>query len=280
MINALCIDVEPWYLAELVKKYLPEIDEIRKDLIVESISSILDMLDKYETKATFAILGSIAEKYPDLVKHIHACGHEIASHGYSHTTLYELGEREFEQEIKKSIKVLEKITGTKPVTFRAPSFSIDNSTKWAFKILVNNGFKYDASIFPLKTNLYGEPSAPTNIYKPSIENITKHDMNGKIIEFPNTVIKFGMNFPVTGGFYLRTLPIWYQKIVINKINRTRPILLYLHPWETNQMTPVPKEMPWWPRFITYHAIDKSLKRFETLLKTFEFSSIASILEKS
>jgi peptidoglycan-N-acetylglucosamine deacetylase len=279
MINAICIDVEPWYSAELVKKYLPKNVEIKDDQIAESVLPILNLLDKYKTKATFAVLGSVAENYPDLVKHIFADGHEIASHCYSHKTLYELGESGFEDEIKKSIEVLERITGVKPVTFRAPSFSIDNSTKWAFKLLVTNGFKYDASIFPLKTNLYGVPRAPAGVYKPSMEDIAQSDPDGKIIEFPNTVIKIGMNLPVTGGFYFRTLPLCYQTEVIKSINKKRPVLFYLHPWETYPLTPVPKEMPWWPRFITYHAKEKSLKRFETLLKAFEFSTIESILKE-
>ena len=124
------------------------------------------------------------------------------------------------------------------------------------------------------------PRAPAGVYKPSMEDIAQSDPDGKIIEFPNTVIKIGMNLPVTGGFYFRTLPLCYQTEVIKSINKKHPVLFYLHPWETYPLTPVPKEMPWWPRFITYHAKEKSLKRFETLLKAFEFSRLNPYSKRS
>ena len=280
MINALCIDLEPWYSAELVKRYLSKPETDYEDQIIESITPILKLLDKHNTKATFAVLGIVAEKYPELIKNLHASGHEIASHAYSHKTLYDLGKKEFEQEIIKSIKLLENITGEKPIGFRAPSFSINNSTQWALEILEKYGFKYDASIFPIKTNLYGVPKAPLFPYRPSKKDVSLEDSTGNMIEFPNTVLKLGMNVPVTGGFYFRFFPIIYQKLAIKRINKTRSALLYIHPWETYPKTPRIKNMPCFSRFVTYYAVDKALIKFDELLRTFKFASMLSVLKTS
>jgi len=278
MINALCIDLEPWYSAELIKKYVSNLDNF-DDQIIESVSPILKLLDKYNTKATFAILGIVAEKYPQLVKDIFDQGHEIASHAYSHKTLYELGEKGFEEEIQKSVDLLETITGSKPKGFRAPSFSVNNSTKWAFMTLEKYGFKYDASIFPIKTNLYGVPRAPSYIYKPSFEDIAKDTVEGSIIEFPMSIYKCGINIPITGGFYFRTQPLWFIKRFLKKINEKKPAIIYLHPWEMYNGTPKLQHISKFHNFITYYGSGKpALDKFENLLIDFRFKPICEILK--
>ena len=175
--------------------------------------------------ATFAVLGSVAEKHPELVEEIYEKGHEIASRAYSHKTLYELGKDAFEDEIERSIDLLSSITRARPVGFCAPSFSVDNSTKCAFEVLEKYGFKYDASVFPIKTMLYGVPDAPLHIYKHSKEDIGKHDPDGKIVEFPMTVLRIGTNIPIAGGFYLRVLPLWFLKAGIRNVKKTRPAII-------------------------------------------------------
>ena len=275
MINALVVDLEHWYSNEFLTEYLPT---EKVDQVPESVKPILDLLDKYNINATFAVLGSVAEKHPELVKEIHETGHEIASHACSHKTLYELGKDAFEDEIKRSVDLLESITGERPVGFRAPSFSIDNSTKWAFDVLEKYGFEYDASIFPIKTMLYGVPDAPLHIYKPSKEDITKHDPNGKIVEFPMTVLKIGKNIPIAGGFYLRVLPLWFLKAGIRNVNKNRPAIIYIHPWETYPKTPRLK-IPLFSRFVAYYGINSALKKFEGLLKEFEFKPIREVLHE-
>jgi len=162
LINALSIDLEYWYSTELVRKH---VTSVRKgdEQIVEAVTPILDLLDRYDTKATFFVVGTVARRYSQVVRTIFEKGHEIASHSYSHLTLHELGKERFEEEISKSIKVLESITGEKPIGFRAPTFSVDNSTRWALEILKRHGFKYDSSVFPVKTRLYGVPNAPLRV---------------------------------------------------------------------------------------------------------------------
>lgn len=274
MKNALVIDLEHWYSNEFLTEYLPS-EKVDQD--VEAVKPILDLLDKYNVRVTFCVLGTFAERHPELVKYIYDKGHEIQSHAYSHKTLHELGKNAFEEEIKKSVNLLESITGEKPVGFRAPSFSIDNSTKWAFEILEKYGFKYDSSIFPIKTMLYGEPKAPVDIYKPSKNDVTKNDPNGNIIEFPMTVLKLGVNIPLAGGFYLRVLPLWFLVAGIRQINKTRPAIIYIHPWETYPKTPHLK-LPLFSRFVAYYGINSSLSKFESLLKKFDFGSVKEILQ--
>ncbi len=272
--NALVIDVEHWYSNDFLLEYLP--DE-KADQVVEATIPILNLLKKYNVHATFAILGTVAEKHPDLVKEIFDQGHEIASHAFSHKSLHLLTKDEFEKEIKESVTLLKSITGESPIGFRAPSFSIDNSTIWAFEVLEKYGFKYDASVFPIKTMIYGVPNAPLNIYRPEKSDIARHDPDGKIIEFPMTVINMGINFPISGGFYLRLLPLWFLKFGYSNISKKRPTILYLHPWETYLDTPRLK-IPALSKFEAYYGINSSMNKFEELLKTIRFSSIKQVLQ--
>lgn len=276
MINALTIDLEPWYVGEFLTKYLPE---KRDDQVEEAVRPLLSLLDNHEAKATFFVLGLVAEKHPVLVREIYDKGHEIASHGYSHKTLYVLGKRNFEEEIKKSVGLLESITGEKPIGFRAPSFSIDHSTGWAFDILSKYGFKYDSSIFPIKTMLYGVPDAPIYPYRPSRDGIASHNGDGDIIEFPMTVLKIGKNIPIAGGFYLRVLPLWFLRFAIGKVNKTRAAIIYIHPWETYHNTPRLDSVPLFSRFVTYHGIDSALNKIEALLERFRFKPLREFLEE-
>lgn len=277
MINVLTVDLEPWHASELVVRYVPDQKE---DQIEEAVRPILDLLDIYNTRATFFVLGIIAEKYPSIIREIHMKGHEIASHGYSHRTLYELGQSKFEEEIRRSVQLLQSITGERPLCFRAPSFSLNNSTKWALRVLEEHGFKYDASVFPFKTRLYGVPKAPLHPYRPSMDDITKEDPNGEIIEFPMTVFKLGANIPVAGGFYLRLLPLWFLKFAIRRVNETRPAIIYIHPWETYPMTPRLKNISFLSKFVTYYGIGSALRKLEGLLQEFRFQTIRQVIAKS
>lgn len=273
MINAIVVDLEYWHSPELVRGHS---DGECTDQLMDSLDPILELFDRYRVAATFAVLGKLAEEHPEVIKKIHEKGHEIASHCWSHKTLYELGPNGFEEEIDKSVDLLSSVTGERPVGFRAPSFSINESTKWAFNVLEKYNFEYDASIFPIKTMLYGVPEAPLHIYKPSKEDITKNDPHGKIIEFPMTVLKMGGNIPIAGGFYLRLLPLWFLKYGISRVNQERPAILYIHPWEMYSKT-VRLQLPLFKRLITYYGIDSSLEKLEELLKEFKFTAIRNVI---
>ncbi|MEE9398784.1 MAG: polysaccharide deacetylase family protein [Dehalococcoidales bacterium] len=277
MINALCIDLEPWYSAELVKRCSPEIKNDEDDQVTEAVAPILNLLDKYNVKATFAVLGIVAERHPQVVRDIFDRGHEIASHSYSHKMLQDLGQEAFEDEVKKSVELLSSITGEKPKGFRAPSVSLNNSTKWALPVLQKYNFKWDASICPAKTILYGEPGAPSYPYRPSLDDITKEDTNSGIIEFPLTTLKFGVSLPVAGGFYFRVSPLWFLKFAIKRVNKSRPANVYIHPWETYHNTPRVKHMPIFYRFVSYYGIDSMLSKLEKIIKEFEFKPVCEVL---
>jgi len=275
MINAISIDLEYWYSNDFILDFLP--DE-KKEYIVESVNPILMLLEKYSIRATFFVLGSVVEKYPQLVEKIYDAGHEIASHGYSHKPLYDLGRECFEMELKKSVDLIKHVIKEKPLGFRAPSFSINNSTKWAFEILEKYSFKYDSSIFPIKTMLYGVPNAPIGIYKPSKNDVTEHDPKGNITEFPLTVMRFIKNIPIAGGFYLRILPIWFIKCGIKKVNEIRPAIIYIHPWETNKMMPR-LQLPLFSKFFTYYGLGSNFNKLEILLKEFKFKPVIDVLNE-
>ena len=277
MYNALTIDVEHWWCNEFLKKYLPE---KREDQLVDSVKFILDLLEKYNTKGTFFVLGSAAEEHPEVLEIIHEKGHEIGSHAYSHEPLYRLTREQFEEEIKRSVRIIHKTIGEKPLGFRAPHFSINNKTRWAFEILKRYRFKYDSSIFPIKTNLYGVPNAPLTPYRPSKEDVSKHDPKGEIIEFPLTVLRIAkINIPISGGFYLRAFPLRFLEWSLRRINKERPAVVYIHPWEIYPYTPRLKVPPL-ARFEAYHGTGlPALKKFESLLREFKFRPMGDILEE-
>jgi len=225
--------------------------------VLKSTNKILDLFDKYQIKATFFTLGYIAEKFPDLIKKIDNEGHEIASHSYSHLDIRKATEKEFENDIKKSTEILEKITGKKVLGFRAPYFSIDKKSFWAMKIL-SKYFKYDSSIFPVKT--------------PSIE-----DPKTKLIEIPLATDKIPIigNIPIAGGFYLRFLPYFYIKYGLNKINNNNnSFIFYIHPKDLDPEMPKINEYAWH----YYYNLKGSTKKFEKILKDFKFCSVKDFLK--
>lgn len=262
-----------------------------EDYIEESTRPILNLLKKYNAKATFFVLGEVANKYPELIKEIHQAGHEIASHGYTHSPLEKLSEKEFESEIVLSKEILKKITGRDPIGFRAPYFSLNENTKWVLNVLEKQGFKYDSSVFPLKTPLYGIKNAPLSPYK----------ISEKILEIPVTVLKSRLlRIPVAGGIYFRLLPNRIFFGALKSISQKRIPVLYFHPYDLCSIRQKNKAF-WWLKkeswfwgitksicIITSRLIkgswlwgaEKGLKKIEKLLKEFEFTSIKNYFDKN
>ncbi len=275
-IHALSIDLEDWYHPELVRK------RISGDVIAqidEATQPILDLLDRYQVKATVFVLGEVAEKSPALIETICHKGHEIASHGFSHRPLWELDEDGFREEMIRFHAVIQKVLGPVKIKgFRAPTFSLDNRTKWAVKVLIEQGYQYDASIFPVKLNrLYGLTGAPTKPYRLSMEDLRAEDPHSSLIEFPMSVLEWmGMRIPISGGFYLRLTPLPLLRWGLKKISRCHPFFLYLHPWEGHLGTPHLK-LPLADRIISYYGMKGVLKKLEALLKEFEFTRMDRIL---
>ncbi len=241
----LTFDLEFWYNSSFLKKYLSENKISPKDYIVESAEPILDLLNKYGHKATFFVLGRVAEKYPELIKKINDSGHEIGSHGYSHRPLFELNEEKFEKEIETTGNILKKITGKDPRGFRAPNFSLDEKTKWALKI-IKKYFQYDSSRNPL--------------------NFSKLSM--PIPEIP----------PSLGGIYFRILPLKLYLFLANILSKQSPPVLYFHPYELFESSPKINAGPWYKRKIKYWGTKTAWKKFEKLMERLDFISIEQRLD--
>lgn len=265
-------------------------------------------------KATFFILGWIAERYPGLVRDIAAQGHEVASHGYRHELVSNQRPDEFRADIAKTKKMLEDITGEEVVGYRASTYSITRKTLWALKILAEEGYGYDSSIFPVHHDVYGFPDAPRFPFKVSLNgrmandvqtvrsfaaansfarsnrsNVSNssNDSNGPYVsnilwEFPiSTVHFFGQNLPVAGGGYFRLFPYWLVKRLLGHINRTeqRPFIFYLHPWEIDPGQPKIDNAPLKSRVRHYLNLDKVENRFRRLLSNFNFVPIRDLMDK-
>jgi polysaccharide deacetylase family protein (PEP-CTERM system associated) len=271
--NILTIDVEDWYMDTDISLW-----DSYEDRIVESTHKILKILDERNTEATFFVVGYVAEHFPELIKDIIDRGHEIGTHGYSHTSIKKQTPSEFEKDLLKSIKILEHITKDKIRGYRACEFSIGEKNAWAIDILKKNGLKYDSSVFPVKTHLYGVPDAPLYPYHISSSSIKIDNPEEDFLEFPLSVYKLPIvhkNIPVAGGFYLRFFPYWFIKHAMKKINKMgQPAIIYVHPWEFDSKQPRVKELEWYH----YYNLSNTEKKFKRLLNDFEFTSVRRWLE--
>ena len=270
--NILTIDVEDWFQVEVFSKTIGiEKWSSQKSRLLPNILKILDILKAKHTKATFFVLGWVGEKFPEIVSLIQEEGHEIGSHGYAHQLAYTQKKEEFETDLRKSLEILEKITGEKVIGYRAPSFSITQETFWVFDILSKWGIKYDSSIFPIRHSLYGIPDAPRFPFTVKLGN------GGHILEFPlSTVRILGKNFPFGGGGYLRIFPYWYTRWAVKKLNRQQKrVVTYFHPWEIDPHQPKqPADL--FSRFRHYTNLSTMESKLKKLLDDFQFSAIREV----
>jgi polysaccharide deacetylase family protein (PEP-CTERM system associated) len=269
------VDVEEYFHANALETAAPRAnwDHLPRRLD-RTLPLLLDELALHGATATFFVLGWVAEKNPHLVKAIVAGGHEIASHGFWHRRVTGLTEREFRDDVRDSKRALEDITGVQVRGYRAPSFSIVPGTEWAFDVLLEEGFEYDSSVFPIRRPGYGYPGAPSGPH--IIERA-----GGDLKEFPLATLKVaGVPLPAAGGGYLRQFPLWFIRRAFQQASeRQVPATFYIHPWDMD---------PGQPRFpvglITrlrhYRGLSKTLARIQDLLGEFRFTSIGSYLTRS
>jgi polysaccharide deacetylase family protein (PEP-CTERM system associated) len=271
MKNALSIDLEDWFCVHNFAEVIPFSSWNAKDLRVErSTHRLLELLERHKVKATFFVLGWIAERVPDLVKKIVANGHEIASHGYGHLLAKTLTPATFEKDLASSLEAIARCVPNKVIGFRAPSFSLDRTTLWVFDVLTKYGIRYDSSIFPISFHPdYGVRDGVLSIY----------NVNDSLTEFPMSCFKFmGLTIPCCGGGYFRIFPYGLTRTGIRKCNaENRPTVFYLHPWEIDPDQPRITNIPRLKRFRHYFNIRKTEKRLERLLSDFEFGTMAEVL---
>ena len=276
--NILGIDFEEWYHPQLIQKYLTNEDKELK--ITNGLDEILDWLRRNETYATFFIVGDILEKKPDILDKINSQGHEIGFHTMFHNRLDD--ENYNKEKFKDEIKKFNELTNNHSKGFRAPTFSLNEKSSWVIDVLEELGYEYDSSIVPVKTRMYGLENAEEKPYFISSNNLKENSPNGKIKEFPLLVTKFlGKKIPAAGGFYVRTLPTKIIKNAIKKYEKKEiPATFYIHSWE---LTPqhMPKiSMSKIDSFITYHNLEKSMKKMDKLLKEFKFTSFEKYLKNN
>ena len=276
--NILGIDFEEWYHPQLIQKYLTNEDKELK--ITNGLDEILDWLRRNETYATFFIVGDILEKKPDILDKINSQGHEIGFHTMFHNRLDD--ENYNKEKFRDEIKKFNELTNNHSKGFRAPTFSLNEKSSWVIDVLEEFGYEYDSSIVPVKTRMYGLENAEEKPYFISSNNLKENSPNGKIKEFPLLVTKFlGKKIPAAGGFYVRTLPTKIIKNAIKKYEKKEiPATFYIHSWE---LTPqhMPKiSMSKMDSFITYHNLEKSMKKMDKLLKEFKFTSFEKYLKNN
>lgn len=273
MRNALTIDLEDWYHT-LDFNFPVETWSNYEDRINVGTSLLLNLLEQYNVKATFFILGCVAKKHPDLVKKISEKGHHIASHGTWHKLIYKQNKEEFREDVANSKKILEDIIGQEVNFFRASSWSISEDTLWALEILQEEGYKCDSSIQPFKTPLSGINNMPVKPFYPIIG-----DRKLDILEFPPTVLKIGgLKVPFCGGLYLRVMPYKFLEKAINIVNKERSGLVYVHPWEFDSSQPKLKVPPH-IKFTHYYNIKNNYAKLERLLKNFQFTTLSEIIKE-
>ncbi len=231
--SILTVDVEDYFHVEAFSNEIPTSDWGAFSCRVEhNTLRLLDLLDECQARATFFILGWVAERFPALVQEIVRRGHEPACHSYWHRLVYRLGREEFRKDTLRAKNVIEQSAGMQVSGYRAPSYSITPQSLWALEILVEVGFSYDSSMFPIHHDTYGIPKAPRRPFR-------IHTSAGPLIEYPITTFRWaGQNFPVAGGGYLRILPNWYTRLGVARLRAEEmPLIVYVHPWEIDPEQP-------------------------------------------
>jgi polysaccharide deacetylase family protein (PEP-CTERM system associated) len=268
--NYLTIDVEDYFHVSAFDDVIHPGDWGRcESRVVHNTRNLLLLLNDVKVKATFFVMGWVAEKHPEIIREILQHGHEIGCHSYLHRKVYELSPAEFREDTRKAKAILEKITNKKVIGYRAPSYSITNKSLWALGILEEEGFLYDSSVFPIYHDIYGIPDAPRFKYRWP-EN--------KLTEIPISTARFlGRNFPVAGGGYFRLLPYWLTKKLLRQINEKedQPFIFYLHPWEIDPEQPRIKGARLLSKFRHYNNLTKTAERFKRLLDDFSFGPIGN-----
>ncbi|HYE86619.1 MAG TPA: DUF3473 domain-containing protein [Vicinamibacterales bacterium] len=277
VINALTFDIEDWH--QLVEWKLNGTRPACSPHVLRQTHDILEALAERNIRATFFILGLVADAQPSLIRDIAAAGHEIASHGWSHELIYRQDRAKFAEETRRSKSVLEDTLGARIDGYRAAEFSITAASLWALDVLAESGFRYDSSIFPIAGSRYGIPGTPLAPHR--IDTAA-----GPLVEFPLTAVEqSGRFWPVGGGGYFRLLPYRITRRAILRTNAAgRAANVYFHPYEFSRRLLVPRLSPvtryiTGARYVLLHNVNRGLnrRRFVRLLSDFQFAPIKDLI---
>ena len=275
MLHALSFDVEEDFQVANLRESFPEASwgEVPSRLDV-GMEAIFGALERHDARATFFFLGWVAERRPDWVRRCVDAGHEVASHGWRHAFLGELGPEELDEDLARTEAALAAAGAPLPRGFRASTFTLTRETWWAVDVIARRGYRYDSSIHPIRHPVYGIPD-----FDPGISRLDAGD--GELWEFPvSTWRALGRNWPFGGGGYFRLLPGWVTRAAVRGLERRgRPASLYLHPWEFDSEQPR-VAAGWSKSFRHYLNLDKTLPRLERLLGEFRFGTLEEVLGAS
>lgn len=272
--NALTVDVEDYFHVSAFATCIEQNDwDSYSSRVENNTRRLLNLFDQNHIKATFFVLGWVAEREKSLVEEIHRRGHEVACHGYSHQLVYNQTPDVFREETIKSKALLEDIIQAPVNGYRAASYSITEKSQWALDILAEAGFLYDSSIFPVHHDRYGMPGTPEDPYRLTTPN------GQTLVEFPLSTAKLmGYSLPIAGGGYFRLYPYPVTRAGLRQINRQqRPFIFYLHPWEIDADQPrIPAKL--FSRFRHYNNLARCEARLQRLLDDFKFDTTINVLK--
>lgn len=273
IVNAMSVDVEDYFQVSAFEHVVSrDCWGQQESRVVANTERLLELFDDAGVRSTFFVLGWVADRAPQLVRRIAAGGHEIASHGYHHQILYNLTPKQFREDVREAKITLEQAAGCPVVGYRAPSYSVTTSSLWALDVLIEEGYQYDASIFPIHHDRYGIPDAARHAH------VMKRPA-GALVEVPASTVRLGgINLPVAGGGYFRLLPYSWTRWGIRRVNRVEhaPVVFYLHPWEIDPGQPR-MQVGAQTRLRHYGGLGKTAARLARLLRDFQFDSIASVM---
>lgn len=274
VVSAFSVDVEDYFHVEAFRHIVDPADWASMEQRVEpNTRRLLGLLEEFDVQGTFFVLGWVAERRPELVRDILSAGHEIGIHGYDHRPITALSPADFREDIHRAKGIVEDITGEPVLGYRAPTYSVVKDTMWALDVMLEEGLRYDSSIFPIVHDRYGIPDAERY---PWVEE--RGDR--RLVEFPvSTVRLLGRNLPFVGGGYLRLLPMPYVRWGMRRVTGTerRPTMLYVHPWELDPGQPV-MDVGRLAKVRHYHGLDRVERRLRDLLGRFRFGTVRSVLD--
>jgi polysaccharide deacetylase family protein (PEP-CTERM system associated) len=273
VVNAMTVDVEEAFQVSAFESVVsPESWDRFERRVMANTDRLLDLFAEFGVRATFFVLGWVAEREPNLVRRIASAGHEVASHGYAHRLVYEQTPSAFREDVRRSRAILQGLSDQPVLGYRAPSFSITIRSLWALDILIEEGFAYDASIFPIRHDRYGIPSAPRHPFW-----VSKGAGAGpRLLELPGSTVRLaGANLPIGGGGYFRLLPYAWTRWGIGRVNQAerRPVMFYVHPWEIDPAQPR-QPAPWLSRLRHYANLNRTETRLRRLLARFKFGTVS------
>jgi polysaccharide deacetylase family protein (PEP-CTERM system associated) len=275
LVNGFSVDVEDWYqVADFEAVVGLDAWDRYESRVARNTDRVLALLDDAGVKGTFFVLTWNAERHPEIVRAIAGAGHEVASHGHAHRLIYEQSPETFREDVTRAKRLLEDITGTPVLGYRAPSFSITSRSLWALDVLLDCGFRYDSSVFPVRDSLYGLPDAQRFPY------VIRERDGRTLVEFPITTTRLrGRNLPLGGGGYLRMLPYRYMAWGMRRVNRDerQPTVVYVHPWEVDPEQPRMRTAGRRGFSTHYVGLARTERKLRRLLREFRFAPLRDVL---